>query len=295
MTGKKHELLADRLAEILTRLSQGATLSVTELAEEFKTHPRTIERDLKERFRSLPISEENGRYSLVKSYLGKLDFDDIKIFAALAGVSELFPALDREAIRRLLDSHATSTYASKGYFFEDASVLKPMLILLETAIKARNCISFTYKDNIRKVEPYKLVHHHNCWYLAAVHENTLKTYRIRRIESIQIHTDAPSFHFDSKINKLVEDEENIWFGADKEQVILKVDPQIASHFSFRKLLPEQDIIQPLDNGGLLISSKMTNSLQILPIVRYWLPHIHIVSPESLRIELEDELRTYLVS
>lgn len=37
-----HERLADRLANILTKLNMGCQLSVKELAEEFSVNPRTI-------------------------------------------------------------------------------------------------------------------------------------------------------------------------------------------------------------------------------------------------------------
>jgi len=32
---------------------------------------------------------------------------------------------------------------------------------------------------------------------------------------------------------------------------------------------------------------------VLPIVRYWIPHIRIISPEGLQEELEAELLGYL--
>ncbi|MDE2420198.1 MAG: WYL domain-containing protein [Gammaproteobacteria bacterium] len=290
MANKNHELMAYRFVEILTRWNEGEALDIDQLAQEFNTSRRTIERDLNERLAFLPYKKVNGKYSLDQSYLGKFNVQDIRTFAVLAGVSDLFPSLDRIAVRQLVDNQANSTYASKGYFFEDASSIKPLLTLLETAIKARHYISFEYKDNSRQVAPYKIVHHHNCWYLAAVNDDKLKTYRISRISNIQIESTLPSFKVDAKIVEQLDQGESIWFGTDneKEEVILKVDPQVASHFSSRKLLPEQDIVKTLENGGLIVSSSMVNSLQILPLVRYWIPHLHIVSPESLKTEFEVE-------
>lgn len=286
--------MAYRLVEILKRWNDGESVEVDQLAEEFKTSKRTIERDLNDRLAFLPYKKVNGKYSLEPSYLGKFNVQDIKTFAALAGVSDLFPSLDRNAVRQLVDNQANSAYTSKGYFFEDASALQPMLTLLEDAIQKRYFISFDYKNNARQVAPYKIVHHHNCWYLAAVHEDKLKTYRISRIENIHIES-SKSYKPDSKIVEQLVDGENIWFGTadEKEQVILKIDSRVASHFQSRQLLPEQQIDKKLDNGGLIVSSHVVNSLQILPIVRYWLPHVHIVSPEGLKLELEEELRAYL--
>jgi hypothetical protein len=33
--------------------------------------------------------------------------------------------------------------------------------------------------------------------------------------------------------------------------------------------------------------------QVLPIVRYWMPHLRIVSPVELQAELEEGVRGYL--
>jgi hypothetical protein len=38
---------------------------------------------------------------------------------------------------------------------------------------------------------------------------------------------------------------------------------------------------------------MVNSLQILPLVRYWMPHLKIISPENLKQELELSLKDFL--
>lgn len=293
MTTQKNELLSYRLVDILTRLNSGEELDLDELARVHQTSMRTIQRDLNDRFSFLPFERVNGKYRLEKSYLGHLGFQDIRNFATLAGVSGLFPSLDRNSIRQLLDSRTSVTYASKGQFFEDVAQFKPLFVLLETAITAQQQISFNYKGNRRPVEPYKLVHHHNCWYLAAVHDGKLKAYRVSRIEDIVIHSELSSFTIDSKIVAQLNSEQSIWFGKEKEEVILKIDGKVASHFLSRQLLPEQQILRELDNGGLIVSSHMVNSMQILPLVRYWLPHIHIVSPEVLKHELEQELRIYL--
>ncbi|MGB9039987.1 MAG: HTH domain-containing protein, partial [Acinetobacter calcoaceticus] len=40
-----HERLAERLVKIIVKLNSGEKLSIQDLAQEFKTHPRTIQRD----------------------------------------------------------------------------------------------------------------------------------------------------------------------------------------------------------------------------------------------------------
>ena len=42
-----------------------------------------------------------------------------------------------------------------------------------------------------------------------------------------------------------------------------------------------------------MSGSIAHPNQILPIVRYWIPHIHVISPEGLQADLENQLRAYL--
>lgn len=55
------DLLARRLAFILTKLNNGERFTLEELAIEYGTTTKTIYRDLKKRFSYLPIEKE-GKY-----------------------------------------------------------------------------------------------------------------------------------------------------------------------------------------------------------------------------------------
>ena len=116
-----HERLADRLANILTKLNIGHQLSVQELAREFQVSTRTIERDFVRLNAYLPLiqDENTKRYYLEPSYLGRFKLQDIQNFAQLSGISDLYPALDMSFIRELLDERANQVFSAKGYYFED--------------------------------------------------------------------------------------------------------------------------------------------------------------------------------
>ena len=45
--------------------------------------------------------------------------------------------------------------------------------------------------------------------------------------------------------------------------------------------------------GLWMSGQIAHPNQIWPTVRAWLPHVRIISPEHLQVELEQQLRGYL--
>lgn len=290
-TQNKNETLANRLIDILTRLNSGEKLTINMLAESYDAHPKTIRRDLV-RLEScnLPIQKEGKYFYLDSTYLGKLKLKDIQSFARISGIRHLYPNLDVSFIRELLDSRV---YDAKGYFVEDASQFKTLFEVFGEAIRKHQQIGFLYKGEPRVVEPYKLVHHHGCWYLAAVRKGVLRAYRLSRIELSPHPHELLSFKPDSTILTQLEDEESIWFGQEKQEIILTVHADVALHFQQRPLLPEQQVIKKLDDGGLLLSSRITHHTQILPLVRYWIPHLKIVSPEGLQDEMELRLKEYL--
>ena len=58
-------------------------------------------------------------------------------------------------------------------------------------------------------------------------------------------------------------------------------------------VPDRRSQKELQDGGLILSAKVGHLNAVLPIVRYWIPHIRIISPEGLQSDLERELGDYL--
>ncbi|WP_371972156.1 helix-turn-helix transcriptional regulator [Acinetobacter sp. AL9] len=290
-----HERLADRLANILTKLNMGYQLSIKELASEFGVSTRTISRDFDRINTYLPLLQDNQnkKFYLDLNYLGKIAPKDIRNFAQLSGISHLYPSLDMSFLRELLDSRAHQIYSAKGYSFEDASQFKELFKVLGKAIQEQRQIGFLYKGESRLVQPYRLIHHHGSWYLAAVRKDQLRTYRISHIQLMHATHEYPQFIPDQDIVKVVEDDDSIWFGQDKQEIILSIDSQVAFYFKQRSILPEQQIVRELGDGGLLVSSKINHDMQLLPLIRFWIPHLKIVNPERLQDEMEKGLKEYL--
>ncbi|MBK7300128.1 MAG: WYL domain-containing protein [Moraxellaceae bacterium] len=67
----------------------------------------------------------------------------------------------------------------------------------------------------------------------------------------------------------------------------------ASHFKRWPLVPMQQIIKELEDGSLIVSSHIKYDLQIIPIVRYWIPYVRVVSPACVRETCLDSLKKYL--
>jgi predicted DNA-binding transcriptional regulator YafY len=296
MTIGNHDTLVYRLAQILIKLNQGEKLDPAALADEFGVNLRTVQRDLNVRFAYLPLQKTDGRYHLEPAYLGKLSTCDIERFACLAGVRGLFPSLSDDFLGDIFDNRIQSALLVKGHNYEDLAGKEDMFRILERAIVARCHISFDYaKDGGDKsytaVAPFKLINHKGIWYLVARDGDKLKTFSFAKIE--QVNVLDTRFAHDSKMDTMLKEEDGIWLGEEKREIVLQIACEIAGYFKRRKLIANQVIEKELEDGGLIVSAKVGHENQVLPIVRYWIPHIRVISPEGLQKELEKDLRKYL--
>lgn len=290
-----HDTLVRRLAMLLVKLNQGESLEPRELADEFGVNLRTIQRDLNERFGYLPLEKHDGKYRMSSAFLGRLTLKDVERFAALAGISGLFPSLSTEFLRELFDNRVENALLVKGHHYEDLKGREAAFKLLEQAITARRCVRFDYRnEGVNKrvqAQPHKLLNDKGVWYLAAKHDGKLKTYAFSKVEDVQLTADA--FEPDEALLQRVEAEDGVWISDSPIEVVLLVSKDVASYFKRRKLIANQIIEKQLADGDLLIAAKVGHANQILPIVRYWIPHLRIVSPASLQQQLEQDLAAYL--
>ncbi len=287
----KHDKIATRLAIILTKLNASERFTVDDLVEEFAVTKRTIQRDLNERLSYLPIKKESNQYYLESYYLGKLNFDDIKNFSALSGVKELFPSLQEDFLKTILDNTVSQAYLVKGHNYEDLSDRADDFKIIETAIIETRKVEFTYKEKQRVVDPYKLLNIKGIWYLAGVEGDILKTFTLSRVSDLEVTEEC--YIANKEVLNSIEKEDSTWFSSKQTEVVLKVDSSVASYFKRRNILPNQTLVKELEDGGVLVSTKIAFDEEILKLVRYWIPHVSVVSPVRLQDELESGLRGYL--
>ncbi len=296
MTDSSHDTLVYRLAQMLVKLNQGEKLNPQALADEFGVNLRTIQRDLNVRFAYLPLQKTDGYYHLDPTFLGKLSTKDVDRFAGLAGVRGLFPSLSDDFLRDIFDARIQAAVMVKGHNYENMAGKEAAFRSLEQAIVGRQHIAFDYqKDSGLKsyggVAPFKLINHKGIWYLAARDGEKLKAFSFAKIEKLRVLESR--FPADPDIDKQLAEEDGIWLSDDKKEIVLKIDYEVAGYFKRRKLIANQVIEKELEDGGLIISAKVGHPNQVVPIVRYWIPHIRIISPEGLQAEMEQELAEYL--
>lgn len=288
---KSHDKIATRLALILNKFNSGEKFSIDNLVEEFNVTKRTIQRDLSERLSYLPIKKENNLYYLEEYYLGKLNFDDIKNFAVLSGIKELYPSLQEDFLKNILDDIISKAYIIKGHNYEDVSDKTDEFKLVEESILSKTFINFTYNDKSRIVKPYKLLNTKGIWYLIATQDEEIKTFSFKKITKLE--KTSQTFQTEQSIIDKINNDDNVWFSNSEIEVVLKIKKEVANYFLRRKIIPNQIVLKELDDKGLLVSCKVSFDEEILKIVRYWIPNVEIISPDYLKEKLENGLKEYL--
>lgn len=214
----------------------------------------------------------------------------------MAGINGLFPTLSEQFFRDIFDQSLQATLLVKGHHYENLTGKENNFRLLEQSILSHLYISFDYlKDKNSKyypsVSPYKLINHKGIWYLVALDNTKIKTFSFTKINNI--NQSNTQFNYESKIERQLYEEDGIWFGNVQIEFILKISNEVSGYFKRRKLIANQVIEKELENGDLIISTKVGHLNQVLPIVRYWMPHIQIISPDKAKNEMYTLLKNYL--
>lgn len=294
---KKNSQLAQRISSILVHLNQGERIDINELSEQFDVSIRTLQRDINERLNFLPWAEFGPRfYRLDRQKLDILTKEDIQRFALFASISNLFPTVDKEFYQEKL----TQSVKVKGFQYEDISHKAKEFNQLKAAISSNNVISFKYQklstknSSFYQIEPYSLVNKNGIWYLIGTDkndDNKQKTFCFTQISSLEVLKDIfiPNQKFVEEIQK----NDSLSFGNVILEVVIRVSSSAAPFFLRRNLLPNQKIVHKLESGELLLSSENVNKLDVIPLVQYWIPHLVIISPQTLQEELQNNLVQYL--
>ncbi|NML16900.1 helix-turn-helix transcriptional regulator [Azohydromonas caseinilytica] len=281
--------LVRRLALLLMKLNHGERLSPAALAPELDVSAGTLRRDLGRRLSFLPLEREGGAWRLDAAFAGRLGTRDVEHLAALAAVRGLLPA---DVPRELFEARVQRAFlaGSAAAQRERPALARP----LEDAIVAHRRIGFELRKDeglqaYADIEPYRLLRHKGAWYLAARDHGQFKTFSLARMQGLRVS--AQGFSPDPGTERVLADDEVLWQA--RERVVLRISAEAAPHFRRRKLIASQKIEQVLEDGSLVVSVQAAHASQVLPIVRYWMPHLRILSPQAWQVELEDGLSRYL--
>ncbi len=283
-----NEQLARRLGIMLERLYQRQALDRQILAVEFGVTERTIYRDL-QRLGDIICLREDGLYELAPGFGCRIEPRHLQALVTLLGSDGLFPEHGTGFLLPLLDGDRARSYLVKGPAYEHERASNRAFQTLDDAIRDRLQCHIVYADKARTIAPYRLVNQHGIWYLVAMDAGVLKTFTLQRCTHLAVT--ATPYLPDPAIDAEITHADSIWFGP-KTLVTLRVTGMAMYYFRRRDLVPSQTTVEEADDH-LLIRTEIRNPEQILPIVRYWIPHVRIVSPADYATRLHRTLTHYL--
>ncbi len=296
-----YDKILTRLTIILSKLNDGESLSVKELAEEFNVSTKTIQRDFNERLRDFPIYQDRRRWKMqddfrvekVKSLQEQLVLDIIEKITE--GIGGQFASTSYRLLSKIRNEDFNPIYTKLN--IEDISERFDDIQIIEKAIKERVELECSYTNDREgsfrtTLQPLKIVNYEGFWYLVALRDNVVQKYYIKTLSGIKL-TDRP-FEEDEEIEEVLENSINIWFKADIEPFEVKIyADKIATKYFRRRLLPTQIIETLSQDGTMEFSVMITDEMEIMPIVKYWLPHLRVLEPSWISEMIDEDLEKYL--
>lgn len=298
-TGSKY----DRLSYIYDRLSRSPDgVTIKDLAEELKVSTKTVQRDLHEALSGSGVYCDGRRWKLSRNSAedGLANEERIVLGVLDSLAKHAGPAFYNKA-HQLLEQ-VTCQLDHPLFANLDTETLSEDHIktfsLLENAIKARHQITAMYitvnkRKRTVKLKPLRLAFFDGYWYLLAFDaedKDTFKKFHLKSLAAI-VETEE-SFIYPKDVASAIEKAYSVWFSLNESfEVRLWVDKTIAPYFE-RKPYFGQSIEGRDPDGSIEVVLKLTDEMEILPIVQWYLPHVRILEPDWINEMLMEKIATY---
>jgi len=305
MAKHDYDIILTRLTIILSKLNDGEALSVKELAEEFNVSTKTIQRDFNERlYLSFPIYKDNHKkwrmeegFRIEKSSSVE-DAVVLDIMQKLMeGAGNNFSNKATKLLSKIKNESYNPIYAKLD--MEDIGDKLKEVQKLESVIKNKREIScfYTFEGYTKelRLKPLKIANYEGFWYLIALdaRNDILKKYYLKNIKQITVLDE--SFESTEKLDSLLDNSISVWFNEDIEpyKVILNISKDVAKYFKRKPISKSQMTEAVYADGSMDVSVKITDDREIIPFVKYWMPHIKILEPSRIAKTIKKDISEYL--
>jgi len=298
-----YDTILTRLTIILSRLNDGESLSVKALAEEFNVSDRTIQRDFNERLISFPVYQDKKKWKMQDGFrLEKsASVEEVVVLdimeKLMEGAGRQFSTKANKLLSKIKNESLNPIYAKLD--MEDIGDKLKEVQELEIAITNKKQIRCDYAFEGYKKEldlkPLKIANYEGFWYLIALdsRNDILKKYYLKSIKNIQLLEET--FEGTAKLDKLLDNSISIWFDQHTEpyRVVLNISKEVAKYFKRKPISKSQITESVYEDGSMDVSVEITNDMEIIPFVKYWIPHIRVLEPERIEESLNQDLRGYV--
>ena len=170
---------------------------------------------------------------------------------------------------------------------------------LKTAVKNHEYRDIVYnygkREKLKDLKCLKLVYMNNNWYIGI--ETTDVKFRFLRlafIESIYYSSSKITYQISilEKYSSFFVSIQNA-MSHNKPSVvaIIKASPKVAIYFKedMKPFFPSQKFIKEYEDRSIEFSIDYTNYLEIAPFIKQWQPDLIVLSPDSLRKQIMEDL------
>jgi len=298
-----YDTILTRLTIILSRLNDGEALSVKALAEEFNVSDRTIQRDFNERLVSFPVYQDKKKWKMQDGFrLEKSASVEEAVVLdimekLMEGAGRQFSTKANKLLSKIKNESLNPIYAKLD--MEDIGDKLKEVQELEIAITNKKQIKCDYDfEGYRKeldLKPLKIANYEGFWYLIALdsRNDILKKYYLKNIKNIQLLDET--FKSTAKLDRLLENSISIWFSQNTEpyKVVLNISADVAKYFKRKPISKSQITESVYEDGSMDVSVEITNDMEIIPFVKYWIPHIKVLKPERIEESIKRDLKGYI--
>ena len=312
-----------RVLELIRRFNNNEIVCISQLQNEpmwenFKDR-KTIERDLaiiKKIFPDTFHLVKGGAPSCYKAVTNEL-FDNITNAENMSLLVQTFTIADRSNLFESLDigkadksiierkiKKSKANYLFKTKPFENRTGDFQLFKKLENAIYHQKpiIIDYTADDIVEQIEvkPYKIIFMNENFYLGCEVEHEAYMFSSFRISRIQNVTPTKkTFHQNRDIAEFIKKMETPLarytpnFKQHLIDVVVEVNSIKAKYFKAKQFLPSQNLLEEKENGNLLLEYTVTHEGEIDELVKRWLPYVKVISPVSLKDNIQKDLMEYL--
>ena len=274
-------------------------MTIAELAKELDVSTKTIQRDLYEVLKGLGAVKEGRNWKIDP----KLANDDLNTNERLIlgildemakSAGKIFYSKAHSLLTQITQQLEHPIFANvNGEYLEEKNI--ELFENIEKAIKEKNEIKFDYEKYNFHVKPLKLAFFDGFWYLLALHihnnKETFKKYHLKTIRNVQALN--KTFEIPALVEERLKYANSVWFNLDEQFVVrLFIDKEVKKYFE-RKPLRGQTIIGEDKDGSIEIEIKISNTMEILPLILYYIPYIKVLEPQSLADEIKNRVQGYL--
>ncbi|WP_457746331.1 helix-turn-helix transcriptional regulator [Sulfurimonas sp.] len=313
-----------RVLELLKRFNNGEKVSIDLLQNDemwFGKSEKTIRRDLDVIKEYFPESfefihggkGEKGFYKAITKEIfdNFLDKDTIALMVQTFNIAQRNNILKSlnigEDDKKIIDAKIKKSKECYKFItkpFETKKQDVKLLREIEKAIGFKQYATITYKESKgivqHEIKPYKILFMNENFYLVGENVNEAHPFSIFRITNIiDVKLHIKTFHINPDIADFIQEIQTPYpkytasYRNHLINVVVEVAPSKARFFKMKEFLPSQNTIDTKEDGTLVLSYRVTQEREIDELVKKWIPHMKVISPDSLRKKIEADLREYL--